>query len=148
MKFLVADTQAARHRAIERYLTPETATIAVLLAAVDLEWTIRRAIYCLGTRPIPVLKEVHVPGLGRYARLWRKEVRRTDQESLQGIVGDWDGLVQAYQLRHRIVHGAQGGVGVRYAGARVRRILAASVAVAGYAKAHGADVYARLRRVR
>ena len=44
MKFLIQDNQLGRHEKIRSYLTDDNAIIAVLLAAIDLEWTLRRTI--------------------------------------------------------------------------------------------------------
>jgi hypothetical protein len=147
MKFLVSDTQSDRHRAIRSYLTPQESSIAVLLGAADLEWTIRRTIYCLGTTPIAELKAQRVSSLDRYAGLWRRELRARGIPTLQAVIGEWQELLDAFDLRHRLIHGAQGGAGVAYAGRRVERMLAASEAIATVAKEHGANLYKRLRRI-
>jgi hypothetical protein len=56
MKLLVSDTQENRHAQIRRLLVDQKAVIAVLLAAADVEWTIRRAIIALGTSPTAYLR--------------------------------------------------------------------------------------------
>ncbi|MBM3884915.1 MAG: hypothetical protein FJ361_03590 [Gemmatimonadetes bacterium] len=148
MKFLVRDTQRSRHRKIRGFLTAESATISVLLACVDFEWTVRRGIYALGTSPIRALRAEFISGLKGYALLWNREVSVSPKRPLEEVVGNWGLLQQAMQLRNAIVHGAEGAVGVRYASPRVETLLAASVAVADYSRGIGVDLYRVLRRAR
>lgn len=146
MKFLVKDTQSERHRRIRAFVTDELALVAVLLAAVDLEWTLRRALYVMGTTPIKELREQRISSLRKYARVWRKEVRESNARKLEDVVDDWTALEKAYEMRHKIVHGSQGSTSVAYASARVDRILAASGDIVSYCEACGYDVYARITR--
>jgi len=44
LKFLVNDSQTNRHRAIFAFVNEEQSVIALVMAAIDLEWTIRRVI--------------------------------------------------------------------------------------------------------
>lgn len=44
MKFLVSDSQKNRHKAILAFVNEDQSVIVVILAAIDLEWTIRRVI--------------------------------------------------------------------------------------------------------
>jgi hypothetical protein len=145
MKFLVSDKQPERHERIRAFLTPDTAVIAALLAAVDLEWTIRRVIdMALGGKKELVEKR-QISGLANYAKAWNRVVRDSESRRLQDVVGAWDELLDAYQLRHDIVHGRQGTSGVGYVTARVDRMLAASKAVAEYGRQIGFDPYRRIR---
>jgi hypothetical protein len=146
MKFLVSDSQAVRHERIREFLTPESAVIAALLAAVDLEWTIRRVIDASANGGVNVVGDNRIAGLPGYAKAWGKVVNGPKSKRLQDVVGEWDQLMDDYQLRHDIVHGRQGAAGVRYVTQRVNRMLAASVAVAEYGAASGADPYRRLKR--
>lgn len=75
-------------------------------------------------------------------------MQRPGSRPLEDVVENWDLLVDAFSLRHLIIHGAQGTAGVNYAAVRVERMLAASVNVAKYAKENGANVFSRLMRPR
>lgn len=54
--FFVNDTQEHRHKFIRSFLKKDTAPIAVLLAAIDFEWTVKRAILAFGTSPTKDLR--------------------------------------------------------------------------------------------
>ena len=145
MKFLVSDKQPERHARIRAFLTPDTAVIAALLAAVDLEWTIRRVIDMTLRGEKQLLDSQRISGLANYAKAWNRVVKGPGAQRLQDVVGSWDSLIDAYQLRHDIVHGRQGTSGVRYVTKRVDCMLAASKAIADYGRTRGADPYQRLR---
>ena len=145
MKFLVSDKQPERHGRIRAFLTPDTAVIAALLAAVDLEWTIRRVIDMTLGGDKELLDSKRISGLENYAKAWNRVVKGPEAQRLQDIVGAWDSLIDAYQLRHDIVHGRQGTGGVRYVTKRVECLLEASKAIAEYGQARGIDPYRRLR---
>jgi hypothetical protein len=147
MSFLVDDKQPERHAKIKSFLENRENVIAVLLAATDFEWTVRRAILALGTSPnadirIGILR--HCSGLGKYAEAWTKEVKRNRGKGLADVVPDWDEFKEAYKLRHTLVHGVSGTTGKHYAEARINLILAASAAVSAFALKHGVDLYSRL----
>ena len=145
MKFLVSDKQPERHERIRAFLKPESTVIAALLAAVDLEWTIRRVIdMALGGKE-ELIEQKRISGLENYAKAWNRVITGTESRRLQDVVGAWDELLEAYQLRHDIVHGRQGTGGVRYVSTRVDRMLTASMAVAEYGREHGFAPYRRLR---
>ena len=63
---------------------------------------------------------------------------------LDELIGDWDELKKAYELRHKLIHGTQGTTGRSYASAKVERILEASRKVCEFAKEHGRDLYGRM----
>lgn len=145
MKFLVSDRRPKRHERIRAFLTPDTAVIAALLAAVDLEWTIRRVIdMALGQSKEPIEK-AQVSGLVNYAMVWNRVIKGPGARRMQDVVGRWDELRDAYQLRHDIVHGRQGTGGVGYVRKRVECMLDASTAIAEYGRIRGMDPYRRLR---
>lgn len=149
MKFLVSDKQVARHDKIREYLTPEDGAIAIILAAIDLEWTIRRAIDA-GTddAATDTTDGKRVSGLTAYKKAWSKTFKGTAVPALNDIITDWDALEEAYQLRHDLVHGRVGTGSGSYLKARVECLLAASVAVAKHGAEHGFDPYRRLRKRR
>jgi hypothetical protein len=77
--FIVNDSLEIRHGKIQRY-AEEDATVGLILAAVDLEWTIRRAILALSKNSTKYIK-AHVlskgkkSGLKHYNDCWRDEVK-------------------------------------------------------------------------
>ena len=146
MKFLVGDNQLNRHRAVLAFLTEEQAVIAVILAAINLEWTIRRVIDGMLNKQSETRSRDHVSSLEKYKKAWLKAVSAKSGKTLPEVVGEWKELKDAYQARHDIVHGMQGSIGMDFASPRVRRILAASEAIAKYGSENGADPYQRLKK--
>lgn len=148
MKFLVGDSQENRHATIRSFLNDTQAVIALILAAIDLEWTIRRVIDAMRTTDSDPVSDKRVSGLDAYAKAWSKTIRGETARSLGDIVDDWDGLKSDYQIRNDIVHGRKGTVGAQFAAKRVETILRASKAIANYGKNHGADPFLRLKQRR
>jgi len=145
MKFLVGDSQKNRHETIRAFLNDEQSLIAVILAAIDFEWTVRRVIDGLVNPSDNVKFPEKVSGLVTYAKAWGAAVSLHEGKPLSEVVGDWKAFTEAYQLRHDVVHGRQAVTGLEYAILRVDRILAASKAVANYGSSNGANPYKRLR---
>lgn len=143
MKFLVNDSQSNRHNRIRAFLIDETTVIAVLLSAVDLEWTFHRAIYGFRTSSLQTLQKKHISSLEGYNKVWTKEV--SEIHNLKYIISNWEELEDAYSIRHKIIHGVKTTVGLAYALERVEIILAASKAVHDFAKRNGLDIYKKLR---
>jgi len=146
--FLVSDTLEVRQQMVRSFV-PDEPFIALILAAADFEWTVRRAILALGKSPTKQLREVtfkYCSGLGKYQKCWKSEVGSRLQRALDEIVPDWKHLKEAYELRHELVHGATGTTSTKFATERVDTMLAASEAVARFAQAQMSPVYGRLRR--
>jgi hypothetical protein len=150
--FLVSDTPKARHEKIRSFLEREP-VIAVLLAAVDFEWTVRRAILALGNNPTKFIRENVInrtSGLDDYKESWREEVKPRFGVGLAGVIPAWEFFkTQAYPLRNRLVHGVSGTVGTPYATKRVEAILRASAALVTFAECHSEPIYGRhIRRTK
>ena len=149
--FLVADTIERRHTKIRAYL-PAEPVVAVLLAAVDFEWTVRRAIVALGTnsnRTIRdgVLHRCHGPE--DYKAAWKKEVQGRLGETLPEVVLNWQALRDdGFRLRNTIVHGIKGMPSPQKCQACVETFLEASTHVARYAERHEALLFGRRLPVR
>ena len=151
--FFVTDTLETRQSKIRSFVKTEPA-IAVLLAAMDFEWTVRRAILALGVSPT---KAIHAQfgatnsgGLSGLNEHWKLEVTPRLRIGLPAVVPDWNQLkTKAFVLRHKLIHGVQGNTGINFAGRVVEQILAASSAVAKFAEANGAPVYGiNIRRLK
>jgi hypothetical protein len=149
--FLVSDTMRERHGKILSFLDTEP-TIAVLLAAADFEWTVRRAILTCGSSPMKELREAlrRCSGLTKYATCWKKQVTPRFRKELSSIIPDWEFFSKdAFQLRNNLIHGVQGTTGPKYARKRVEFVIAASEAITKFAAENGGQIYGtRIRRVR
>lgn len=141
--FLVNDTLAQRQRRIKSY----EPYVAVLLAAADFEWTIRRGILALGVSPTKAIREgvlKRCSGLEAYKRVWNKEVKPFTKKGLIDVVPNWSYFKdKAYPLRHRLIHGVDGSVTPGYAKDRIESILAASKAIVEFAENNGEPIYGR-----
>ena len=145
--FLVSDTLESRQGKIEGFLETDQA-IAVLLAAADFEWTVRRAIILLGRDSNREIRErdlYRASGLGKYQEAWTAQVVPDHTRPLREIVPDWDYFQNtAFDLRHKLIHGVQGGTGLNHATTCVTSILAATKSIVDFAANADKDVYSRL----
>lgn len=134
---------------IRSFLTKEDAAIAVLLAAANLEWTLRRAIILLtiSARPAIRAKLEQCHGLGKYESTWNDEVIPHYQRTLSTVVENWKDIIGTkekkgkFQLRHDLIHGSVGACGVGFAKAHVEALLAAASDVDKFCAARGKDIY-------
>lgn len=147
MNFKIEDGYEYRGKTILDLLDSGLPDIAVISAAADLEWTLRRAIVSLGCSPN---REIHkklekTSGLRRYAALWSKEVSPRHGSSLETLIKDWDNFVDVtYQLRHKLIHGAAANTSRDYAKPRVEEMLAVTKSVVDHCALCGIDIYKRL----
>lgn len=155
--FLVSDTQAERHKKIKGFVSSKETTIAIFLAAADLEWTLRRAILAMGWSPNKSIREgvlKQCAGLDKYKDAWRKEVFPRFGKSLIDLVGNdnWSELSNkkhgAFVLRNRLIHGIAGTSGLDYSAQRVEVILAASIAIAKFSEGKGFNLFGKRLPVR
>jgi hypothetical protein len=146
--FLVSDTLESRHKRIRSFLDRES-VIAILLAAADFEWTVRRAILALGRSPTKCIREnvlANSWGIEAYKSCWKQEVEPRFHKRLAELVSDSDWQFfksDAYPLRDRLIHGIRGTVGGPYARKRVEAILGISKALVEFADDHCEPVYGR-----
>jgi hypothetical protein len=153
--FFVSDSQIQRHDRIRAFLTDESATIAVILAAIDFEWSVRRAILALGSSPTKHIREVTFAGFhggyANYADAWKQEVTVWLKQSLAQAIPHWSRLINkkdgAVRLRGQIVHGAQVSVSADFARPRVDDWLAASTTLEALANQHNTSLYKRIVRI-
>ncbi len=142
--FIVNDSLEIRHGKIRRY-AEEEATVGLILAAVDLEWTIRRAILALGKNStkyikVQVLSNGKKSGLKHYNNCWRDEVKPIHSIGLPDFIDDWQLLINAFELRNRLVHG-RGVSGEAFTRARMETCLNASEKLAKFAAEHCSPLY-------
>lgn len=143
--FLVGDASDAREARIRSFLRSEP-PIAVILGAVHVEWTLRRAVLALGRTPNVVLRQqmARCHGLDQYKELWRVEVAAGGRApTLPHVVRRWPELRRAFLLRHRLVHGAS-ACGADYAAPKVEVLLESAANLRAFCAGHGIDLYARL----
>jgi len=147
MNFNLTDSYEQRQKVILEMLDTGLPGVAVISAASDLEWTLRRAIVALGMSPN---RDIHkkiekTSGLRIYAKHWNAEVGARFNQSLELLIADWDNFVdKTYKLRHKLVHGAISKTTTEYATPRVEEILRATKAIIDFAKQNGIDLYSRL----
>lgn len=144
--FLVDDTLPKRHSKIRSY----EPFVGVILAAVDFEWTVRRAILALGKSPTKQIRESvlnNCSGLEKYKNAWKMEVKPFTGKTLTEVVPEWQFFKeQAYPLRHRLVHGVSGSVTKAYAESRIESILNASKAICEFSESLNEPIYGRMIR--
>ena len=152
--FFVTDSQTQRHSRIRSFLNDDSATIAVILAAIDFEWSIRRAILALGSSPTKHIREVVFEqfhgGYDNYGKVWKQEVTVWLGQSLVQVIPHWSRLADkrhgAARLRGQIVHGARVSVSEDYAKPRVEDWLKASFLLETLANQHETSLYKRIVR--
>ena len=144
--FLVDDTLSQRQSRIRSY----EPFVGVILAAVDFEWTVRRAILALGKSPTKQIHDtvlIHCSGLDKYKEAWRLEVKPFTGKGLPEVIADWQFFKEkAFSLRHRLVHGVSGSVTKQYAEERIESILRASKSIAEFAESFNEPIYGRVIR--
>lgn len=142
--FLVKDSPDERERRIRQFLAGEP-SIAAVLAAIHLEWTIKRAILKLSSRSTALLRSelIQAYGLDGYKEAWRREL---GSGGLPALIGAplWERVKNAFALRNQIVHGA-GGCTRRFAEPRVAALLSAAEIIRQFAEDRGSNLYSRLQ---
>ncbi len=147
MTFLVGDSQQDRHLKLSQFLKEGEPVIAVLLAAADFEWTVRRAILALGSSSNTEIRAgvlARCSGPDKYKDAWKKEVKNRFGKGLPEVVSNWETFKKAFELRHQLVHGITGTTGVRYAEQIVSTILQASRDIADFGLSQSIDLFNRL----
>ncbi len=143
-----------RQDIIRKFLGAKQPVVALLLAALDCERTMRRAIIALGTTPSKQLaiqlgkpntdgtdggtgvsaKKLYRASVHEYKRAWDVEVRkRVGGTGLDEVVEDWKGLAKAVKLRNELVHGEKATTGLGYATDRVESYMKATMRVHEFA---------------
>jgi hypothetical protein len=147
MIFNVSDDFNHRSAVILGMLDSGPPGIAVISAASDLEWTLRRAIVALGKNPnVEIHRKIErTSGLRVYAKQWKMEVGDRFKVDLESLIPEWDNFVDnTYKLRHKLIHGAITNTTTEYARPRVEEILRATKSVVDFAGCNGVNLYSRL----
>jgi len=143
--FLAGEPAQYREAKIQKWLHTEP-SIALLVAAVHVEWTVCRAVLFLSPRPNrEIRKELAVVyGLEKYKDCWRMEiVSLRGGHSLPRIVGAWKAVTDALKARDRLVHGRDQYTR-HMAAPHVEARLKAAAELRAYGKRLGVDFQARL----
>ncbi|MEL7507317.1 MAG: hypothetical protein AAFN42_08280 [Cyanobacteria bacterium J06554_1] len=144
--FLVQDSSPAREQRIQKLLA-EDPSLSALLSVIHFEWTVRRSIIALGTSPnVEIRAKLDgCHGCKAYKNLWKEEVFPNVNQLLPDVINDWNGLLKAFRLRHRLVHGVS-SCGLTYATERVEWAIDACQNIRELCITHKIDLDARLPR--
>jgi hypothetical protein len=146
--FQVSYSSQKRIKKIRSFLgSDENAPIAILLAAVQFEWIVSRAILALGKSPTADLRDQvnHTYKLDKYVDLWRDEIsNHRGEKRLTEIICGWQKFRESFKARHLIVHGTM-SASKGYALKHVHPIIAASEDVRKFAESLGVDLHGRLK---
>jgi hypothetical protein len=151
--FFVDDNQDSRHQFIREYLTKKSAAIAIILASIDFEWMLRRAILALGkseTKDIRQKLRKLNGGYEGYKKMWHEEVQPRVGYSLDRAVKNWSKLHgdrSASAVRGSIVHGASVPISLERATIHVENWLTASKMLEKFAlEREGLSLFLRIVR--
>jgi hypothetical protein len=143
--FLATDRCGHRDTKVRKYLSSEP-SLSLLLAAVNFEWTVCRAVLFLSRTPNSELRErmTDYYSLDGYKDLWKTEVLVVrDPQPLATIVRNWSAVRDAFRARNRLVHGRD-----RYtrkmAVPHVEALLKAVEYVDSYCSSVGLHLYGRM----
>ena len=138
--------------------------VGFLLSMINFEWTLRRSVLVLGRAPTKELRHgvlSNASGPKDYKRAWK--FAQAGCEGLpslcqifngEGEVPFWnihkkgrDGILQAFMLRHKLVHGCVSKPGDNYMWQRISLMLEAAYALEMVAKSYGKDLNSRTMRI-
>jgi hypothetical protein len=105
--FLASDSRERRESRVRSFLASDPG-ISLLLAAVNFEWTVCRAVLFLSKRPNSELRLMmgNYYSLDAYKDLWKSEISAgSNFDSLATVVRNWSSLREAFGARNRLVHG-------------------------------------------
>jgi hypothetical protein len=145
--FFVLDSQERKKKKIRDYLRREP-MIAVILAAVDFEWTVGRCILFF-LAGLPTWSYVTawqiVTGLISTRQSGKRKLTGEDSAipPLAQVVKNWQDFKDAFNLRHRLIHG-RGTCSRNMATGPVEIMLAAVDDLYAFADSKGIDPHDRL----
>ena len=104
--FLAGDRVDQREIKIRSFLNSEP-SVALLLAAVNFEWTISRAVLFLSTTKNTALRNKlrDYCSPDKYKKLWKEEVVPNGHLPLVKLVRNWSSVLKGFNARNVIVHG-------------------------------------------
>ena len=160
--FYVRDSYQGRRAKILQFRNDQAICIAIILAAADFEWTIRRIILSLSIIPNKVVREDkkylgNCSGPGGYKMVWNHLISKnsklnnpSDSEDfrLESLVQDWQSFREKYEFRHGIVHGFKANLKYDEGCIALDTILQATDNIYNFSKANGYDVYTKVKITR
>jgi len=149
--FLVNDSVEDRRHKIIGFVDNGEIAIAVLLAAANFEWTLRRCIIGLGMSKTSDFNKKNgifdgCHGLKVYKTVWKKEVTPLVEQTLPEVILNWQYLKEkAFPLRNKMIHGVEGPPGVGYGREKVLGLINASEALIEYASSKDVNMFERIK---
>jgi hypothetical protein len=146
--FRVSDSLEARRARIQRSIDDREPVVALILAAADLERTIRRAIIALSSGPTREVREVienKYRSIGFYEAGWKALVETTGKPGLRDAVGDWDAVKKAFQTRNEIMHGKRATLSRDKAMENILLIVNATAKVTDFAEGYQVNLMTRIK---
>lgn len=141
--FLNGDSAEDREQRIRGHGETEP-LLALVLATVHVEWTIRRACIALSGMPNAIIRRRlrKCSGLLKLNMEW---IDMTREPSLRSIMGEelWLHLTRVFDLRNKLVHGER-TASLPYARELLQVALLAAESVRDFASSRGVDLYNRL----
>ena len=164
--FLVSDGNRKYRKEVVDRVAGEDMVLRVLLTAIDFEWTLRRTILAMGWSPTKVLAskfdQIEYRKIEGLKKLWNDEVVVRWGKGTPTVVElmnekpfvnkkhkrSWDCLCEAWNLRHKLVHGLQGCCGEEH-GRRMSEVLIfATDRLVEFAEKHNKNVFRMIRRTK
>lgn len=105
--FLASDQVTHREQKIRRFLASDP-SLALVLAAVNFEWTVCRAVLFVSQTANTALRQKmrDYYSLDKYKQLWKEEVADPRATvSLPELVRNWSKVREAFYARNVLVHG-------------------------------------------
>jgi hypothetical protein len=101
------DTNQQREAQVREHLD-RAPSVSLVLAAINFEWTVGRAVLFLSASPNRELRATmkNFFSLDGYKDLWKQEVLPNGQRKrLAEVVRNWSDLRKAFEARNQLVHG-------------------------------------------
>lgn len=161
--FYVRDSYQGRRAKILQFRNEQDICIAIILAAADFEWTIRRIILSLSLVPNKIVREDesflgNCSGSGRYLYVWNQLLPRNSKLinpynsknlRLESVIKDWNEFKGVFKdYRHGIVHGFKANLKYDEGCIALNIILKATDDIYEFSKANGYDVYTKVKVTR
>jgi hypothetical protein len=146
--FKVSDSLEDRRDRIQRAIDEGEPAVGFILAAADLERTIRRAIIALSSGPTKEVRETiekKYKTIGFYEAGWKALVEVTGKPGLRDAVSDWDAVKEAFQLRNEIIHGKRATLSREHATEKIADILSATAHVTQFAARYQVNLMTRMK---
>ena len=160
--FVTRETRESRSKRIREFFKLQP-VLGYLMAVIDFEWTIRRAIVMMSGCPASVIRErletKRYSGWGAYKECWRlcvEETRADGIPTLEHVVFDGDITVEkqeaiglAFLLRHKVVHGQASSLPKAKANMGLEVLLGASENIVKFVDGHyGKSMFSRIYKPR